>query len=102
MTQVVFFDGRTFGVVGTTGGGERGNPVPLHLGWHSDSSDQFRRHRGQVPVRNSRRPAKEHPMCPITNTNETSASYSVGVVTRLDDGRLRVEDEWEWRIEGRY
>ena len=27
---------------------------------------------------------------------ETATGHSVGAVTRLDDGRVRVEDEWEW------
>ena len=27
---------------------------------------------------------------------ETATGHSVGTVTLLDDGRVRVEDEWEW------
>lgn len=27
---------------------------------------------------------------------ETATGHSAGVVSRLDDGRVRVEDEWEW------
>ncbi|MFC6835133.1 hypothetical protein [Halomarina ordinaria] len=27
---------------------------------------------------------------------ETATGHSVGVVSVLDDGRVRVEDEWEW------
>lgn len=27
---------------------------------------------------------------------ETATGHSVGVVEELDDGRVRVEDEWEW------
>ena len=31
------------------------------------------------------------------NTNqETASGHSVGIVKLLDDGRIRVEDEWEW------
>ena len=32
----------------------------------------------------------------INEDDETATGHSVGVVERLDDGRLRVEDEWEW------
>ncbi|WP_440764927.1 hypothetical protein [Natronorubrum sp. DTA7] len=32
----------------------------------------------------------------INEDGETATGHSVGVVERLDDGRLRVEDEWEW------
>lgn len=27
---------------------------------------------------------------------ETASGHSVGIVTLLDDGRVRIEDEWEW------
>jgi hypothetical protein len=27
---------------------------------------------------------------------ETATGHSVGIVTQLPDGRVRVEDEWEW------
>lgn len=27
---------------------------------------------------------------------ETATGHSVGVATRLPDGRVRIEDEWEW------
>lgn len=32
----------------------------------------------------------------ITEDGETATGRSVGVIEVLDDGRLRVEDEWEW------
>ena len=32
----------------------------------------------------------------INEDDETATGHSVGVVERLDDGRIRVEDEWEW------
>lgn len=32
----------------------------------------------------------------INATHETATGHSVGAVEVLDDGRLRVEDEWEW------
>lgn len=32
----------------------------------------------------------------INTEGETSTGHSVGAVERLADGRLRVEDEWEW------
>ncbi len=32
----------------------------------------------------------------INEDNETATGHSVGVVKLLDDGRVRVEDEWEW------
>ncbi|WP_114575790.1 hypothetical protein [Saliphagus sp. LR7] len=32
----------------------------------------------------------------VTADGETATGHSVGVVSRLEDGRVRVEDEWEW------
>lgn len=32
----------------------------------------------------------------INTDNETATGHSVGNVEPLDDGRIRVEDEWEW------
>jgi hypothetical protein len=32
----------------------------------------------------------------INEAGETSTDHSVGVVSRLEDGRVRVEDEWVW------
>ncbi len=32
----------------------------------------------------------------LTADGETATGHSVGVVSRLEDGRVRVEDEWEW------
>lgn len=32
----------------------------------------------------------------INQAGETAVGHSVGVVTLLGDGRVRVEDEWEW------
>lgn len=32
----------------------------------------------------------------INSDNETATGHSVGDVELLDDGRIRVEDEWEW------
>ncbi|WP_436346034.1 hypothetical protein [Natronorubrum sp. FCH18a] len=32
----------------------------------------------------------------LTEDNETATGHSVGDVELLEDGRLRVEDEWEW------
>lgn len=32
----------------------------------------------------------------INNDHETATGHSVGIVKILDDGRVRVEDEWEW------
>ena len=32
----------------------------------------------------------------INSEHETASGHSVGTVTLLDDGRVRVEDEWEW------
>ncbi|MFC6764803.1 MULTISPECIES: hypothetical protein [Natrinema] len=32
----------------------------------------------------------------INTDNETATGHSVGDVELLDDGRVRVEDEWEW------
>ena len=32
----------------------------------------------------------------INTDNETATGHSVGAVELLDDGRIRVEDEWEW------
>lgn len=32
----------------------------------------------------------------INEDNETATGHSVGVVKLLDDGRVRVEDEWKW------
>ncbi|NGM69271.1 hypothetical protein G6M89_09670 [Natronolimnobius sp. AArcel1] len=32
----------------------------------------------------------------INTAHETATGHSVGVVERLEDGRIRVEDEWEW------
>lgn len=32
----------------------------------------------------------------INTDNETATGHSVGNVEQLDDGRIRVEDEWEW------
>lgn len=32
----------------------------------------------------------------MNEDNETSTGHSIGVVERLDDGRVRVVDEWEW------
>lgn len=32
----------------------------------------------------------------IDEDGETATGHSVGEVTVLDDGRVRVEDEWEW------
>jgi hypothetical protein len=28
--------------------------------------------------------------------NETASGHSVGTVELLDDGRVRIKDEWEW------
>lgn len=32
----------------------------------------------------------------INDNNESATGHSVGDVELLDDGRVRVEDEWEW------
>jgi len=32
----------------------------------------------------------------INRNHETATGHSVGVIEVLKDGRLRVEDEWEW------
>jgi len=32
----------------------------------------------------------------INKDNETASGHSVGTVELLDDGRVRIEDEWEW------
>ncbi|WP_226481662.1 hypothetical protein [Natrinema amylolyticum] len=32
----------------------------------------------------------------INENNETATGHSIGDVELLDDGRIRVEDEWEW------
>ncbi|WP_066418713.1 hypothetical protein [Halorubrum aethiopicum] len=32
----------------------------------------------------------------INSENETASGHSVGTVELLDDGRVRIEDEWEW------
>ncbi|WP_121741804.1 hypothetical protein [Natronorubrum halophilum] len=32
----------------------------------------------------------------LTTDGETATGRSVGTVERLEDGRLKVEDEWEW------
>lgn len=32
----------------------------------------------------------------VNEDGETATGHSIGVVTRLDAGRVRVEDEWEW------
>lgn len=32
----------------------------------------------------------------INSAHETATGHSVGVIEVLDDGRVRVEDEWEW------
>jgi len=32
----------------------------------------------------------------INSEYDTASGHSVGTVTLLDDGRVRVEDEWEW------
>lgn len=32
----------------------------------------------------------------INSEHETASGHSVGTVTLLDDGRVRIEDEWEW------
>lgn len=32
----------------------------------------------------------------LNTDGETATGHSVGDVTRLDDGRIRVEDRWEW------
>jgi len=32
----------------------------------------------------------------INSADETATGHSVGTVALLDDGRVRVEDEWEW------
>lgn len=32
----------------------------------------------------------------INEAGETATGHSIGVVTLLDDGRVRVEDDWEW------
>ncbi|RQG93818.1 hypothetical protein [Natrarchaeobius chitinivorans] len=32
----------------------------------------------------------------LTEDGETATGHSVGRVERLEDGRLRIEDEWEW------
>ena len=32
----------------------------------------------------------------INVNHETASGHSVGTVKLLDDGRVRVEDEWEW------
>ncbi|WP_267640082.1 hypothetical protein [Haloarchaeobius amylolyticus] len=32
----------------------------------------------------------------LTEDGETATGHSIGEVTLLDDGRVRVEDEWEW------
>ncbi|MFP8954504.1 hypothetical protein ACLI4Z_16270 [Natrialbaceae archaeon A-arb3/5] len=32
----------------------------------------------------------------LTSDGETATGHSVGTIERLEDGRIRVEDEWEW------
>jgi hypothetical protein len=32
----------------------------------------------------------------INSSRETASGHSVGTVELLEDGRIRVEDEWEW------
>ena len=32
----------------------------------------------------------------LTTSGETATGHSVGEITELEDGRVRVEDEWEW------
>ena len=32
----------------------------------------------------------------LTADGETATGHSVGTVERLEDGRIRVEDDWEW------
>lgn len=32
----------------------------------------------------------------LNSENETATGHSVGTVEVLEDGRVRVEDEWEW------
>lgn len=32
----------------------------------------------------------------INSNHETASGHSVGTVKLLDDGRVRIEDEWEW------
>lgn len=32
----------------------------------------------------------------LNEAGETATGHSVGNVTELEDGRVRVEDEWEW------
>lgn len=32
----------------------------------------------------------------LNDAGETATGHSVGVATRLADGRVRVEDEWKW------
>lgn len=38
----------------------------------------------------------------INDAGDTASGHSIGTVTLLEDGRVRVEDEWEWESkEGR-
>lgn len=32
----------------------------------------------------------------INNTGETATGHSIGEITVLNDGRVRVEDQWQW------
>ncbi|WP_435358957.1 hypothetical protein [Haloarchaeobius sp. DFWS5] len=32
----------------------------------------------------------------LHDDGETATGHSIGAVTLLDDGRVRIEDEWEW------
>lgn len=32
----------------------------------------------------------------INDAGKTATGHSIGAVTLLDDGRVRVEDDWEW------
>lgn len=36
----------------------------------------------------------------INEEDETATGHSVGKIKELEDGRVRVEDEWEWESKG--
>ena len=99
MTDDVSLDGRTLVGVSNDDAGDVGEETRFHF--EQDGERIYARYAGGDVVDGHLVGTVDGSQWEIRYTqldtdHETATGHSVGVVERLDDGRVRVEDEWEW------
>ena len=98
MTEVSL-DGRTLRAVSNSGAGEVGDDTRLHF--EQDGERLRATYAGGEVVEGHLLGTFDGRTWDVryvqlNAAGETATGHSVGEVTELEDGRVRVEDEWEW------